>query len=67
MSNFLLSDKDFESVKSEIGETGRILEIYKVDKDDYAIFEHLGNSVFERGTYTKKEMETIWQMLSTKK
>jgi hypothetical protein len=67
MSKFLLSDRDFESVKSRVGNTKTTLEINKIGKDEYAIFEHIGDSVFERDTFTKEEMKTIWQMLTTEK
>jgi len=67
MSKFLLSDKDFESVKSQIGNTGRRLEIRKINNGCYSIFEYVGDSVFERDSFTKEEMRTIWQMLTTEK
>ena len=67
MSKFLLSDKDFESVKSHIGASTSTLEIRKINGGYYAIFEHVGDSVFERDTFTKEEMRTLWQMLTTEK
>jgi len=67
MSKFLLSDKDFESIKARVGKTDRMLEIRKINKNDYCILEYLDNHVFEMGVYTKKEFETIWQMLTTEK
>lgn len=65
MSKFLLSDKDFESIKSSCGTSGKTLELRKVGDNVYSIFEHIGNHVFERDSFTKEEMKTIWQMLTT--
>ena len=67
MSKFLLSDRDFESIKANVKNSNISVEIRKIDNDAYAIFEHVGNSVFERDTFTKEEMRTIWQMLTTEK
>ena len=67
MSKFLLSDRDFESVKARIGSSTNTLEIRKINGGYYAIFEHVGNSVFERDTFTKEEMRTLWQMLTIEK
>lgn len=64
MSKFLLSDRDFESIKSQIRNTTRTLEIMKIDNDDYGVFEHDGNHVYERGNYTKTELRVLWQMLT---
>ena len=67
MSKFLLSDRDFESIKARIGSSTNTLEIRKINGGYYAIFEHVGNSVFERDTFTKEEMRTLWQMLTIEK
>ena len=67
MGKFLLSDRDFESVKARIGNTDRTLEIRKLDKKDYVVLEYIGDCVFESGVYTKEILETLWQMLTTEK
>ena len=67
MSKFLLSDRDFESVKANVKNSNISVEIRKIDNDAYTIFEHIGDSVFEGGTFSKIVMKTIWQMLTTEK
>ena len=66
MTRFVLSDKDFESCKMKIGKSEKCLELFKHTKDEYVILEHRGDSVYERGDYTKEELKTIWLMLTTK-
>ena len=62
---FLLNDKDFDSFKADIPQTGKTLEILKLDKDEYCLLEHIGDNVGEIATFTKKELRVLWQMLST--
>jgi hypothetical protein len=64
MPKFIFDNKDFESVKADIPKTDYHFELRKIDKIYYSIFEHIGNSVFECGTFTKTELKTIWQMLT---
>jgi len=64
---FILNEKDFESIKSNIPGTQYWIEITKISEVDYSVFIHRANgSVYENGTYTKEELKTIWKMLSVK-
>ena len=65
MSKFLLSDKDFESIKASVGTT--TLEIRNLNNNYYGIFEHIGDQIFVIGELTKPQMERLWQMLGTEK
>ena len=65
MSRFLLAiEKDFESTQVDVKKTGCTLEIRKIDKLYYSIFQHYKDNVYEAGTFTKEELKAIWQMLS---
>ena len=63
-NKFALDDKDFESFKADVPGTDKTLEIYKFDKDEYCLLEHIGDSVAEIATLTKKEMRVLWMMLT---
>ncbi len=56
----ILDDKDFQYIKSDP------LEIYKIDKEDYTLFYHEGDKVYECWTFTKEELKKLWIMLSEK-
>ena len=58
--------KDFDSAKCEIGDTGNVLEVKKLDGNEYVVILHTKDSPYELGIYTKKELETLWRMLSNK-
>jgi len=64
---FLLNDKDFDSFKADIPNTGKTFEILKLDKDEYCLLEHIGDSVGEIATFTKKELLVLWNMLTTER
>jgi hypothetical protein len=63
MTKFILNDKDFESIKS-IDFKGKYFELTKFGKDEYILFEHIGDSVGDIYTFTKKELFALWGMLS---
>jgi len=63
MSNFLLNDKDFESIHATI-DSDASMELRKVSNGRYAVFEHHGGSVYENGVYTKQELRILWNMLT---
>jgi len=67
MSKFLLSDKNFESVKAQVGNTSTTLEILDLDNGYYGVFEHVGDHVFPCGEYNKLQLKTLWKMLTTEK
>ena len=67
MMKFALSDKDFESCRAQVAKSEQYLEILKLTNDEYMIFDHRGDSVTERGDFTKEELKTIWRMLTTNK
>jgi hypothetical protein len=65
MSRFVLDvEKNFDHTISDVPKTGCTLEIRKIDKLYYSIFQHYKDSVYEAGTFTKEELKAIWQMLS---
>ena len=64
MSKFALNDKDFDTVKAGIPKSEKVFELLKLDKDEYCLFEHIGDSVGEIATFTKTELWVIWQMLT---
>jgi hypothetical protein len=66
MSKFAI-DKDFQSVKAEVPKSKpkTILEIRNVGFGSYQVLNHEGDNVYENGCYTKEELKTLWQMLST--
>jgi len=69
MKNFILDDKDFDSVKVDIPEESVILELKRLDEKYFAVFEYYGEKrdlINEAGVYTKKELETLWKILSEK-
>jgi len=67
MSKFSLHDRDFDSVKAEIPKSKKVFEIIKLDKDEYCLLEHIGDSVGEIATFTKTELLVLWQMLTTER
>jgi hypothetical protein len=64
---FALDTKDFDSARADVQGQKTSLEIVKLDNTYYAIFEHNGDSADEVGCFTKAEMKTIWQILTTQK
>ena len=67
MSKFILDvEKSFDHTVSDVPKTEVSLEIRKIDKEYYSIFQHTRDSVFECGTFTKEEWRVIWKMLSVK-
>jgi len=58
--------KEFGSAKADIGNTGNSLELKKLDGDEYLVLLHTKDCPYELGIYTKKELETLWKMLSSK-
>ena len=65
MTNFILADKDFESVIADVPNTQVTLEIRKIDKKYYSIFYHYNDELCEQGTFTKDELFVLWKMMST--
>lgn len=64
MSKFALN-KDFESIRTNIPKSAKSFEINKFGKDEYALLEHVGDSVGEIYTFTKEELKALWIMLTT--
>jgi len=63
---FILDNKDFDSVRADAPKPGTSFEIKKIGKDDYPLFYHTSDSVFECWTFTKSEFKVVWKMLSEK-
>ena len=61
---FILDNKDFDSVKADAPKPDCSFEIRKIGKDDYALFYHTRDNVFECWTFTKFELRIIWEMMS---
>jgi len=65
MSKFSVN-KDFDHAKADIGKTGDVLEIVRLDKTDLAIVIHKKNGCAEEhGVYTEEELRAIYWILST--
>jgi len=64
MSKFILDDKDFDSVKGSISNSKKTFEIISLDKDECCLLEHVGDSVGELLTLTKKEWKLLKRMLT---
>ena len=64
MRDFILNDKDFESMKAPVANTDIVIELRKMPNKEYAVLEHIGGQVCENGTYTKRELEVLWKMLT---
>ena len=58
--------EDFDSAKADIGKTGNTLEVKRLDRDEFVVILHTTDSPYELGIYTKKELETLWKMLSNR-
>ena len=57
--------KDFDSSRGKVGNTGRELELVKID-DELILLEHMGSSVAEITSLTVEEAKTLWRMMSIK-
>jgi hypothetical protein len=66
MSKFALADKDFDTVKGGIPKTGKTFELLKLSKDEYILFEHIGNHAGEVASFTYNELKVLWMMLTIK-
>jgi len=67
MKNFILDNKDFDSMQVDIPEESVTLELKRLDKQYFAVFEHYGEKrdyVNESGVYTKNELKALWKILS---
>lgn len=63
---FLLNDKDFDSCKANMNNGKWTFELKKTGKNDYSVFYHTNEDVYENGTYTKEELKMLWMILSSK-
>jgi hypothetical protein len=63
MAKFALT-KDFDSAKAPVKGTDSMIELVKLDSENYAFFGHNGDNVAEIGCYNKEELRTIWQLLT---
>ena len=69
MKNFILDNKDFDSMQVDIPEESVTLELKRLDEKYFAVLEYYGEKrdlINEAGVYTKKELETLWKILSEK-
>jgi len=58
-----LDNPDFDSCKADVPNTLTSLELLKTGTDDYTIFYHNEEQVYELGCYTKEELRVIYLML----
>ena len=64
---FALSDKDFNCVKADVPKSKKQFEILRTDKDEYTLFERIGDNVFGISEFNLEELKTLWRMMTTKK
>jgi hypothetical protein len=64
MMKFVLSDEDFESSSCYVVKSEKRLELRKFGKDEFILFEHIGDNVNEVVSFTKEEWKTLWLMLT---
>jgi hypothetical protein len=64
MSKFAIN-KDFDSAKADIGDSGDTLEIVRLGKEDFGVF-YIGKdgNTQEYGCYTLDELKAIYWILS---
>ena len=60
-------NKKIDSIRSTVptGKGRQAFEITETDRDQYTLYEHIGDAVWEIHTFTKEELRTIWIMLTT--
>jgi hypothetical protein len=66
MTKFSIT-KDFFSAKAQVKDSKVVMEISKLDDESYGVFAHNGDSVAECGCFTKEELRSIWQILTTER
>jgi len=59
--------KDFGSARADVTGTNNTLELKRMDTDEFVVLIYTKDSPYELGIYTKKELETLWKILSVKK
>jgi len=64
MMKFALAEKDFDSCRAETPKSKKQFRIIKTDKNEFTLFEHIGDSVNGIYEFTYDELKTIWRMLT---
>ncbi len=59
-------DKDFESIRVGVPKSPKSFELLKIDKNEYVLLEHIGDSVGDIYSFTKEELKSLWIALTAR-